>query len=85
MVATLPNEAMILEERRRETLSRLARRYPQFHAEPDPVSGGHIVRNEKVPGRVTVVDAQGRCSCARGRLFDICKHIAAVEALGGAR
>ena len=75
---TTYQEAVIIEERRRSALQRLAKQYPQFVAEADPVSGGYIVRNRLVPGRVTIVTAGGECSCTRYRLFDLCKHVAAV-------
>lgn len=77
---TAQTEAQYLAERRQEALSRLARQYPQFHAEPDPLTGGWLVRNEHVPGRITLVSAEGECSCRQGRLWDRCKHLAAVEA-----
>lgn len=78
---TAYQEAVIIEERRRSALQRIRRQYPQFIAEADPVSGGYIVRNAKIPGRAVLVDPDGVCNCRRYRLFDLCKHAAAVARL----
>lgn len=79
MVTTI-NEGAMLAERRRSALQRIRRQYPQFVAERDHAGEGYIVRNRLVPGRVTIVTAGGECSCTRYRLFDLCRHVAAVAA-----
>lgn len=77
MVTTMPAVDM-LQIRRQEAIERLARQCPQFVAEHDDVGGGWLVRNERVLGRTELV-INGQCSCLRGKVFAICKHIAAVE------
>lgn len=79
MIATQISAASILEDRRGETLARLARQHPQFIAEPDTITGGWIVRNVNVPGRFDIVSIDGECSCRQGRVFGLCKHLAAIE------
>ena len=49
-----------------------------FVAERDDITGGWVVRNEHVPGRVALV-TDDQCSCRQGAVWGICKHIAAVE------
>lgn len=78
-MVTTHNAADVLAKRRRESLSRLARQYPHYVAELDTVTDGWIVRNVNVPGRVELVNDRGECSCRYGRVFGVCRHIAAVE------
>lgn len=86
MVTYTPETLERIEEARRERLSRLASRAAHFATEADPVhSGGYIVRNQRVPGRVEVVNAAGDCSCRRFAIWRRCKHAALVETRYGIR
>lgn len=81
-MVTKHNEAIALAKLRRESLSRVARQYPHFVAEPDTITGGHIVRNVTVPGPVELERETGECTCKYGRMFGVCRHMAIVEATG---
>jgi hypothetical protein len=84
MATVLTHEAMArAEQMRLESLSRLAAKADHFTIEPDHVKpGGWIVRNPKIPGRIELVNAEGRCTCNYYRIWDRCKHSALVQGHG---
>lgn len=80
MAATITPEVQDrIETERRECVSRLARQASHFETAPEVVTGGHVVRNPRIPGRVEVVNRAGECTCRRFAVRGRCKHAALVE------
>lgn len=85
MVAVFTDEAMArIDQLQLERTARLSRKADHFTVSPDPVKeGGWIVRNPRVPHRIELVDAQGRCTCRPYAVWGACKHAALVETRKG--
>jgi len=80
MAVTITPEALQrIEVDRRERSRRLALQASHFETAPDAITGGHVVRNPRIPGRIEVVNTSGECSCRRFTLWGVCRHSALVE------